>query len=150
MNASPLDAKVTQIGLVVGDIESKVQAWAALLGCNAPSITISGPVEEAHTEYRQQPTPARAKLAFFNLGPITLELIEPIGDEPSTWHDQLATYGDSLHHIAFEGKGMSDRLSALADAGVPLVQHGDYEGGHYAYVDGTDQLGAVVELLENY
>jgi len=149
MTPSPLgNNTIVQIGLVVRQIEASVQAWAALLGIPPPPIIVTDAVEQAHTEYRGGPTPARAKLAFFHLGPVTLELIEPLG-EPSTWHDQLATHGPSLHHLAFEVRGMSDRLAALAAHGLPLLQRGDYEGGRYAYLDGSDRFGAIVELLEN-
>ena len=44
---------------------------------------------------------------------------------------------------------MKDKLAYLDSKGVPLVQRGDYTGGRYAYVDGSAQLGCVVELLEN-
>ena len=149
MTTSPLSTStVTQIGVIVRDIETTVQAWAAVLGVPAPGIIVTDPVERARTEYKGQSTPARAKLAFFNLGPIVLELIEPMG-EPSTWNDQLAAHGPSLHHIAFEVKGMAECLAALAEHGLPLVQRGEYEGGRYAYVDGSKPFGAIVELLEN-
>jgi len=137
-----------QVGIVIRDIEATAQKWAAVLGVPIPEIITTDPVEVAHTEYHQRATPARAKLAFFELGQVTLELIEPIG-EPSTWHDGLAPQGGGLHHIAFEIKGMGDTIRALADEGLPLLQRGDYEGGRYAYIDGSDQLGAIIELLEN-
>ena len=149
MASTPLGSQtITQIGLVVHDIEAAVQAWSLLLGIPCPTIIITDPVELAHTEYQQQPTPARAKLASFQLGQVTLELIEPVG-EPSTWQDHLTAHGQSLHHIAFEIKGMAERLTVLAGHGLPLLQRGDYEGGRYAYLDGQQQYGAVVELLEN-
>jgi catechol 2,3-dioxygenase-like lactoylglutathione lyase family enzyme len=149
VTTSPLGTNtVTQIGLVVGNIEEAVQAWSALLGVPAPDIIITDTVDVAHTEYRQQSTLARAKLAFFHLGQVDLELIEPIG-EPSTWRDQLEAHGSSLHHIAFHVKGMPDRIEVLAAYGLPLLQRGDYTGGHYAYLDGSQQYGAIVELLEN-
>ena len=80
MTASPLgNNTVTQIGLVVHNIEDAVQAWSHLLGVAPPEIIVTDAVEVAHTEYHGQPTPARAKLAFFQLGQVALELIEPIG-----------------------------------------------------------------------
>ncbi|MCX7669140.1 MAG: VOC family protein, partial [Anaerolineae bacterium] len=108
----------------------------------------TGPYEETQAQYKGQPTTARAKLAFFRLGQVSLELIEPIG-EPSTWNDQLQEHGDSLHHIAFRIQGMQEKLALLASLGIPLVQKGEYKGGRYAYVDGVAQLGATIELLEN-
>ncbi len=149
MSTSPLGTNtVTQIGLIVSNIEETVQAWSALLGVPAPEIQITDTVDVAHTEYRQQPSPARAKLAFFHLGQVDLELIEPIG-EPSTWRDQLEEHGPSLHHIAFQVKGMADRLEALASHDLALLQRGDYTGGRYAYLDGRNRYGAILELLEN-
>jgi methylmalonyl-CoA/ethylmalonyl-CoA epimerase len=140
--------KITQVGLTVPDIEAAVKAWSTLLGVDPPEIIITSTVEDAHTRHNGQPTSARAKLAFFHLGQVDLELIEPVG-EPSTWNDNLVEHGPSLHHIAFQIKGMADTIATLDAQGIPLVQSGDYEGGRYAYMDGQKSLGAVLELLEN-
>ena len=139
---------VTQVGIIVQDIEAKTRAWAEVLGLPVPEITITDTYERAQTEYNGQPSNARAKLAFFHLGQVDLELIEPIGAK-STWQDQLDEHGDSLHHIAFEIKGMPEKVAYLETKGLELVERGEYPGGRYAYVDGTAQLGAILELLEN-
>jgi hypothetical protein len=139
---------ITQVGIMVRDIETKAQAWADMLGLPVPEIIITDTADLAHTEYQGEATPARAKLAFFHLGQVDLELIEPIGG-PSTWQEQLDRHGESLHHLAFVIKGMKEKVAYLEAKGIPLVQRGDYTGGRYAYLDGTAQLGAVLELLEN-
>jgi methylmalonyl-CoA/ethylmalonyl-CoA epimerase len=139
---------VTQVGIIVRDIEAKARAWAEVLGLPVPEIMLTDPYERAQTEYKGNPSNARAKLAFFHLGQVDLELIEPLG-KPSTWQDQLDTHGDSLHHIAFEIKGMPETVALLEAKGLPLVQRGEYPGGRYAYMDGNAQLGAILELLEN-
>jgi len=142
------DKKAMQIGLVVENIEAAVQAWSLMLGVNPPPIVLTDSVDVAHTKYQDEPTPAQAKLSFFDLGQVSLELIQPVG-EPSTWNDQLVAHGPSLHHIAFEIKGMDDQIQGLEKLGLRLVQRGDYQGGRYAYVDGQRKFGAVIELLEN-
>ncbi|MGQ9684339.1 MAG: VOC family protein [Anaerolineae bacterium] len=139
---------VTQIGIVVDDIEAKTRAWAEILGLPVPPIRVTDMVEKAQTTWRGQLTPARAKLAFFQCGQVSIELIEPIG-EPSTWKEQLDAHGSSLHHIAFVVKGMKDKIALLENEGISLVQKGDYTGGRYAYLDGVAKLGTVLELLEN-
>lgn len=149
MATAPLAAQtITQVGVMVKNIEATAQAWAHVLGVPVPNVIITDTVDIAHTEYQGQASPARAKLAFFPLGQVTLELIEPMG-EPSTWNDQIVTHGPSLHHIAFQVNGLAGLLPVLAAQGLPLVQRGDYEGGRYAYLDGQQKFGAVVELLEN-
>ena len=139
---------ITQVGVIVADIEAKTKAWAEVLGVAVPEIIITDKYEISQTEYQGQASPARAKLAFFNLGQVDLELIEPI-DGPSTWKDQLDQHGDSLHHIAFVINGMQQKIAYLNAKGIPLIQRGEYTGGRYAYVDGTGPLGMVLELLEN-
>jgi methylmalonyl-CoA/ethylmalonyl-CoA epimerase len=139
---------VTQVGIIVSDIEAKARAWSEILGLPMPQIIITDPVDTARTEYRGTRTSARAKLAFFHTGQVDIELIEPIG-EPSTWKDHLDQHGDSLHHIAFHVQGMKEKTAYLDSKGLSLLQRGEYTGGRYAYFDGDAQLGCILELLEN-
>jgi methylmalonyl-CoA/ethylmalonyl-CoA epimerase len=140
---------VTQIGLVVRDIEKMAHAYADIFGVPVPPVSITATVDVAHTQHRGQSTEARAKLCFFRFGQVSLELIEPVGG-PSTWQEFLDTHGEGVHHIAFEIKGMDEKIVYLAGKGVPLIQHGDYTGGRYAYTDGEPRLGVILELLENF
>ena len=140
---------VTQVAIVCKDIEETARSWATLLGVETPEWRLTGPESESNIRYRGQPTEARAKLAFFDLGQVSLELIEPVGG-PSTWKDFLDEHGEGIHHIAFHIQGMDEVLGRLEDEGIDLVQRGDYTGGRYAYVDGTGGLKAVLELLENF
>jgi catechol 2,3-dioxygenase-like lactoylglutathione lyase family enzyme len=141
---------ITQIGIVVRDVEAKARAWSETFGLPMPEIRMTGPYEDTHAEYRGAPTQARAKLAFFRFENITIELIEPVG-EPSTWAEQLERHGDSIHHIAFSLGGverMMAKLPALEGAGLTLVQRGDWQpNGRYLYLDGVDRLGAILEML---
>ena len=139
---------VTQVAIIVRDIETKARAWSEILGLPMPEIIITDSVDKTQAEYKGKPTTALAKLAFFPLGQLDLELIEPVNG-PSTWKDQLDQHGDSLHHIAFNIKGMKDKIAYLDLKGVPLVQRGEYTGGRYAYLDGVAQLGTILELLED-
>ena len=139
---------VTQVAIIVRDIETKARAWSEILGLPMPEIIITDTVDKTQAEYKGKPTTALAKLAFFHLGQLDLELIEPVNG-PSTWKDQLDQHGDSLHHIAFNIKGMKDKIAYLDLKGVPLVQRGEYTGGRYAYLDGVAQLGTILELLED-
>jgi len=140
---------VCQIGLIVRDIERSSAAYADLFGVEVPTWSLTDPEEKAHTRYRGQPTTARAKLAFFDLGGVSLELIEPVG-APSTWREFLETHGEGVHHIAFHIQGMDEQLAILERRGMDTVQRGDYTGGRYAYVDATPQLHVILELLENF
>lgn len=149
LNALLGGGTVTQVGVVVKDIEKSARSYSQVLGVPVPSWELTDPVEKAHTLYLGQPSTARAKLAFIQLPNIVVELIEPVGG-PSTWRDFLETKGEGVHHIAFEVKDMEKRLAELKAKGVTLIQRGDYTGGRYCYVDATAQIGLILELLENF
>ncbi len=140
---------VTQVGLLVHDIEKTAQVYADFLGVARPPIRVTDALDKSQAKYRGNPTPARAKLAFFDVGPgLQIELIQP-DEKPSTWREDLDRKGEGVHHIAFVVKGMKEKLSDLSKEGMPLVQSGEYTGGRYAYVDANKDLKVLIELLEN-
>lgn len=139
---------ITQIGLLVRDIEKTSQAYADFFGVDKPQWFWTDAADVARTEYRGAPSEARAKLAFIDMGSLQLELIEP-DDQPSTWRESLDRDGEGFHHIAFVIDGMQEKVAALGRQGMPLLQKGEYAGGRYAYVDTMKDLKVLIELLEN-
>lgn len=137
---------ITQIGLVVNDIEKASEKWAAILGYSeTPDIIITDEYDKANTQFEGKPTEAQAKLAFFRLENITIELIEPIGKN-STWYKHLKKHGEGFHHIAFNVDGMEKSISFLESNGGNLQQTGDFTGGSYSYVN-MPEVGILIELL---
>ncbi|TVY05464.1 VOC family protein [Paenibacillus cremeus] len=139
---------IAQIGILVHDIEKTSQVYADFFGVENPGWQITDVVDKAQTEYRGKRTEARAKLAFFKMGSLQLELIEP-DEHPSTWREYLNEHGEGPHHIAFRIEGMKDKVMTLDRNQMPLLQKGEYTGGRYAYIDTFEQLKVIVELLEN-
>jgi len=140
---------VTQVGILVHDIEEAIQNYADILGMEKPGWILTGDLAEAQTEFRGKPSEARAKLAFFKVGEtLTLELIEP-DHNPSTWREDLDKNGEGIHHLAFNIKGMNETIARLEANGIPLIQRGEYTGGRYAYLDANKTFKTVIELLEN-
>ncbi|MCL2456178.1 MAG: VOC family protein [Defluviitaleaceae bacterium] len=140
---------VVQVGILVHDIEKTGAAYAEFLGVKRPDWVWTGTRDEAQTEFRGEPSDARAKLMFFYVGgQLTIELIEP-DKNPSTWREDLDKKGEGVHHIALNIKGMKETVARLDAAGCPLIQKGEYQGGRYAYIDTNSQLKTLIELLEN-
>ncbi len=139
---------ITQIGILVHDIEKTSRAYADFFGVEMPQWTITDLVDQAQTEYRGKRSEARAKLAFFDMGSLQLELIEPDNNK-STWRESLDKNGEGPHHIAFVVEGMKDKIAALERNQMPLLQRGEYTGGRYAYIDTLGELKVIIELLEN-
>ncbi|MEK4116967.1 VOC family protein [Paenibacillus sp. FSL W8-0919] len=140
---------ITQIGLLVNDIEATSQVYADFFGVDNPGWFWSDRFAIEKTEFRGIPTEARAKLSFFDMGSLQLELIEP-DHHPSTWRESLDRNGEGFHHIAFIVEGMKEKISILQRNQIPVLQHGENAQGEYAYayMDTFPQLKLLIELLE--
>lgn len=149
MNKNTLGTNIiAHVAIVVKDIKKTAQAYADFFDMEVPPITLTDPQEEAETEYRGEPTQARTKLAFFDMGSIQIELMEP-DEHPSTMREHLDKHGESVHHIAFVVKDMKGTVKKMEQKGMPIIQKGEYVGGRYAYMDTTEELKVLFELLEN-
>ena len=123
---------VTQVGIVVRDIEKTRRNWAELLGVPEPPIIVTAGFEVAQTQYKGAPSDATAKLCFFNMGQVQIELIEPDG-KPSAWQDYLDEHGESVQHIAVVTPSMrllsirfatpikTPKWLALSSNSIPLI-----------------------------
>jgi methylmalonyl-CoA/ethylmalonyl-CoA epimerase len=138
---------LAQVALVVHDIEEMSRRFAAIFGLPLPEVIITAPGMEVEQTYRGQPSGAQCKLAFFRLGQVELELIEPMGGR-STWQEALDKNGQGVHHIAFWVEGMQRSVDFLRTQGIEMVQRGDMGEGQFAYMDAEERLGVTIELLE--
>ncbi|EDY81478.1 hypothetical protein VDG1235_1096 [Verrucomicrobiia bacterium DG1235] len=146
------DKKMLHVGIVVEDIDASIEHWTAFLGLDEkPNSILAAGDSKNPTQYQGHLSGAQAKLAFFNLENLQIELIQPLGDDKSHWHDFLDTKGEGVHHLAFEVKGIGEGYKEnYQKAGLPIVQSGGWESGEYAYADSMEALGVIIELLENY
>ena len=140
---------VTQAAIIVKDIDKARTEWAKVLGVDIPGVSIAENNRARPTQYRGNPSAAEAKLAFFNMGNLQIELIQPLGGK-STWQELIDTKGEGLHHIAFAVKDINGMEKKFEVLGMPTVQSGGWNGGAYSYIDASAQLGCILELLENY
>ena len=143
---------VTQIGIVVRDIEKTKVKYAEFFGVPVPPTCDSGDPAVVKTTYEGEPVPETGcYMAFYNLPNLQLELIQPFGGK-STWQDFLDQHGEGIHHIAFGVKGTDEKVLVCENLGFACTQRGKYGdgGGEYAYLDATQQLKCFIETLESY
>ena len=136
----------TQIGILVRDIEAAARAYADFFGVEVPPISQTG---ENRAVYHGRPTPARTRQAFFDIGPnIQIELLQP-DEEESVWRHDLDTYGEGVHHIAFQVNDTEKCVELCRKRGWETTQTGTWPTGRYTYIDARDSLKVVLELLES-
>lgn len=140
---------VTQVAVIVKDIDKARNAWAEVLGVPVPQASIAEGHSSRPTLYKGAPSDAKALLAFISMDNLQIELIQPLGGK-STWQEFLDKNGEGIHHIAFNVKDIGGMEKRFALQGMPTVMSGGWDGGAYSYIDASSKLGCILELLENY
>lgn len=143
------DCELVQIGFVVKDTEKASTAFAALVGMGPAACVDTACMDLSTWYFRGKQIGAKASIKAFRFGNIEFEFIQPYEGD-STWHEFLLEKGEGMHHFAFKVDDMHAKLAELNAAGYPTIEYGDMGGGQFAYVDGQDKIGAIIELLEFY
>ncbi|WP_019006601.1 VOC family protein [Cohnella laeviribosi] len=144
---------LVKIGIVVDDIEAAAKKYCELFGIPMPSFSIPDPdapvahTEDSYTWYRGENVPARTKFANLQMGPVTVELLEPY-DEASPWNEFKQKHGQGVHFITFTVNGFEQHIRFVEKQGLPLIHKGEYGSGRYCYFDSEGPLGVVLGLQE--
>ncbi|WP_173922402.1 VOC family protein [Agromyces sp. Marseille-P2726] len=153
MTPDPQYPAIYHLGFVVPDFDASREINGAFLGDLDFYRRFTLEVDDV--SYRGTTVSYSAEIAFYDSRNIRIELIQPIGEGPSPYHDHLAAHGGrpSVHHVAYlvesidehltraTGRGSSPRL--ILEAPLPAGN------GRYAYYDGLLD-GVVVEFLERH
>lgn len=140
-------SELFQVGIVVRDLEKAKKDYERLMGVDSwrefemDSSTVN-------MTYYGKPTDHSFKAAFAMLGPLMIELLQPLEGE-GIYRDFLEEHGEGIHHLGHvRVEDLDEATKALEDAGYPCVETGgDPAGFHkWAYFDTTKTLGYILEL----
>ncbi len=150
---APLDPgirTVVQVAIVTKNIEASAQRWASILGMEIPKVSTTRPGEEVKVQFRGKPSSGQAKLAFFKLGQVVLELIEPVGGDTS-WKQYLDEHGEGVQHLGFQVQDLDQAIANAEKSGMPVLHRGRYDkdNGDYVYIDSGKALGVTLEFLHS-
>ena len=141
---------VVQVAIVTKDIEGSAKRWAAVLGAEVPKITTTRPGQEVKVVFKGKPSMGQAKLAFFKLGQVVIELIEPVGKDTS-WRQYLDQHGEGVQHLGFQVQNLNQAIENAQKSGMPVLHRGRYDkdNGDYVYVESEKALGVTLEFLHS-
>ncbi len=115
------------VGVVVRDINQAGRDNTERFGLGAVVRRTTLHVENAL--YRGKRVTYSAEFGFIDLGNAVIELIQPVGSEPSPYFDALNERGDNTHHLAYVIPSIEQHLEAarnvnaspslLLDASLP-------------------------------
>ena len=135
------------VGLSVKSVDEAVKYFESLGGKAAdmpPIVLDSANFEHLRTYDRTDAPPWKIKIKMLELGPLTLELTEPVnGDNYNKTY--LDEHGEGANHIAYVVDELDKEVAELEAKGVPVMYHAS---GRYAYLDTREVGGVVIELMQ--
>lgn len=141
---------VMQLGIVSGDVDRSIRTWADRYGVGPWSVFRFDPATMTELTVGGRPVEYAMKIALAMLGPMMLEIIEPL-DDRSVYATSLAEHGgrDHVHHILC---GVDDYDAALAhfrSRGIEAAQtgHMTQTGASFAYLATEADLGLSLEIV---
>ena len=86
-------------------------------------------------------------MRFAKVGPLEIELIEPISD--CMQKEYLEKKGDGIQHFSFFVKDIDEVVAEMAAKGYQVVQRGwRASGGGYAFFDTEADCGFMLEVIQ--
>jgi methylmalonyl-CoA/ethylmalonyl-CoA epimerase len=142
---------VAQIGFVVKDLEAAVEQYWEAFGIGPWHFYTYGPPLVKRMSYRGKPTSYRMRIALSNIGPLRIELIQPLEGD-TVYSEFVKQHGYGIHHLGLLVPNMKDALARAAAAGLEMTMDGSGFGldgdGHYAYLETEALIGTTLELIE--
>ena len=127
---------VNHIGIAVRSIDAQKDYYTNVLGA----------VYEGEEVVPDQ----KVKVAFFRIGSVRMELLEPT-DPTSTVAAFLEKKGEGLHHVALEVDDINQRIADVKAAGMRMIDEKARAGSHHlqiAFVHPKSTFGVLTELWE--
>jgi len=142
---SRLFGNLTQIGIVVRDIEAAMRHWSSVCGVGPWFYADKLPVTTFR--YRgERHDNIHISVALANSGDAQLELIQQRCDTPSMYRDFLAKGHEGMQHWSSWPEDYDARLKAALASGYEIGQEGDSARGRFVYLWNEGHPGTVIEM----
>jgi methylmalonyl-CoA epimerase len=105
--------KIDHIGIAVRSIEKAREYFEKVLGLKCEGV------ETVESQ--------KVKTAFYSVGEVHLELLEPTSEE-STVAKFLSKNGEGVHHIAFKTDNVKEQLNQAERYGCSLINREPVDG----------------------
>ena len=135
------------VGVVVKDMDKAVEYYKSLglVSSESPDIILdSQNFEDLKTYGQSNASNWKIKIKMVNIGPLTLELTEPLeGDNVNGQY--LDSIGEGANHIAYVVDDLEKETEEMTGKGIPAIY---YAKGQYAYFDCRAYGNLIIELMQ--
>jgi methylmalonyl-CoA/ethylmalonyl-CoA epimerase len=142
---------IAQICVIVPNVDQAVENYWDIFGIGPWSFYTYGEPLVKRMTRNGKPTEYKMRVALANVGPMRIELIEPLEGD-TVYQEFVDKHGYGVHHVGVLTDSMAESLARAAKAGLAMTQDGAGFGpdddGHYAYLDTEELIGTTIELIE--
>jgi methylmalonyl-CoA/ethylmalonyl-CoA epimerase len=127
--------KIDHLGIAVHSLDQAVPYYEKALGLKC--------------EHREEVASQKVRTAFFKVGEVHLELLEPTGPDSPIAKFLEKNPSGGIHHIAFGSDNVESQLHQAAGAGVKLVHDKPFDGAGgklVAFLHPKSTFGVLTEL----
>jgi methylmalonyl-CoA/ethylmalonyl-CoA epimerase len=127
--------KIDHLGIAVRSLDEAVPYYEKALGLKC--------------EHREEVPSQKVRTAFFAVGEVHLELLEPTDPESPIAKFLEKNPSGGIHHIAFGSDNVETQLKQAAGAGVRLIHEKPFEGAAgklVAFLHPKSTFGVLTEL----
>lgn len=128
--------QIDHLGIAVHRLDDAVEYYEKALGL--------------HCNGREEVASQKVNTAFFAVGEVHLELLEPTSED-SPIAKFLKKHGPGIHHIAFRVDDIDGQLNTVKQAGVRLIHEVPIAGAGdklVAFLDPKATQGVLTELCQ--
>ena len=145
--------RIVKIGIVTDNAEETARRLTDLFAPAEPYDSHEPPTtpysEERWQRYKGEPVSGiQMKTRLVYLEPVYFEIVQPVGEAKSPWHDHLKQYGTSVCFISFYIEGFEQHLDFMGKQGFPVIFEEEKGFERYAYFDTMRELGFTLEMKE--
>ncbi|HVU32389.1 MAG TPA: methylmalonyl-CoA epimerase [Opitutaceae bacterium] len=126
--------RIDHLGIAVRSLDETIPYYEKALGLKC--------------EHREEVPAQKVRTAFFHVGEVHLELLEPTSPE-SPVAKFLEKNGEGVHHVAFASTDIRAQLSQAASAGCRIINEQPVEGAAgklVAFLHPKSTHGVLTEL----
>lgn len=135
---------IDQVGIVVEDIDDGMDRLGTLWGVDEWAVLNFEPPRLQNVKFRGEPADTTWVICLATVGEVDIELIQPVSGE-NTYTEHLEEHGEGIHHVAsYQFDDPEGAVETYRDAGVEVLQRGDFADGTFWYFDTREAFNGVI------
>lgn len=137
--------RLVQNAYVVRDLDAAMDHWVKSAG-GGPFFHF--PERCSPVTYRGGEGVLHMRRAVGQVGPVHIELIQPLGDKPSVFSDMFKPNEEGFHHLGYYSDDVDADVARYLDLGCEIAMRGEFPGMSFVFIDARPLVGVMVELIQ--